>query len=141
MVQVVNNEADVMANKLDRVLTIEPTPRVERLREAYLNGNQRGDIWHARIATRIMKVTEGDPMITRRAKIFAAVVKEVPVYIAPDELFAGYIASTPKSEFLACFHGMSLENNLESMCAASLITDEEERELREEILPYWRGPV
>jgi formate C-acetyltransferase len=139
MQQLANKNTDAMSKKLDRVLTMKPTQRVVRLREAYLNGSQRGDIWYARISTRVMKATEGEPMVTRKAKVFAAVAMEVPVYIAPDELFTGYIATMPKSEFLSTMFAMDLENSLESMRSASIITDEEEKELREEILPYWRG--
>ena len=59
---------------LDRALTIGPTDRVERLRESYLDLKPAASIDRARIETGIMKETEGEPMITRRAKVFAAIV-------------------------------------------------------------------
>ena len=64
---------------LDRVLTIKPTARVERLREAYLSAKPTASIDRARIETRVMKETEGQPVVTRRAKIFAAIVREMPI--------------------------------------------------------------
>ena len=46
---------------------------------------------HARIYSRVMKETDGDPMVIRRAKAFCAVVREMPITIDPNDLFVGYI--------------------------------------------------
>ena len=80
---------------LDRVITIKPTPRVERLKEVFLQLKATASIDRARIETRVMKETEGEPMITRRAKIFAAVVREMPINIYPDELIVGGVGVRP----------------------------------------------
>ena len=63
---------------MDRVITIEPTSRVERLREAFLDLKPTVSIDRARIEARVMKETTGEPMITRRAKVFAAIAREMP---------------------------------------------------------------
>ncbi|GAI13063.1 unnamed protein product, partial [marine sediment metagenome] len=70
-------------NKVDRVLTVKPTPRVERLREAFVRLKATASIDRARIETRVMKETEEEPMVTRRAKVFAAVAREMPIDIYP----------------------------------------------------------
>jgi len=75
MVAVSNKPTDNEPTRLDRVLAMKPTPRVERLREAFVRLKPTASIERARIETRVMKETEGEPMITRRAKVFAAVVK------------------------------------------------------------------
>ena len=73
-----------VANRFDRFFTINPTPRVNKLREALLSLKPTASIDRARIETRVMRETAGESIITRRAKVFAAVVKEMPIYIFPD---------------------------------------------------------
>ena len=76
-------------SSLDNVLDVEPTPRVERLRQRYLNTKNKAVIDISRIVTRVMKETEGESIVTRRAKAFAATVRGVPTNIFPDELLVG----------------------------------------------------
>lgn len=78
----------------DRIMTTKPTPRVERLKETFMNTEPRIEIDSERIYTRVMKETDGDPMAIRRAKAFYALVREMPINIASDELFVGYINTT-----------------------------------------------
>ncbi len=92
MVQVLKREKDLR----DRVFTIKPTPRVERLRQRYLDTKDKVVIDIGRIVTRVMKETEGEPRVTRRAKAFAATVRGVPTNIYPDELFVGWLFSVPR---------------------------------------------
>jgi len=65
-------------NLREKYYTMQPTPRVERLRQTYLNLRNRAVIDRLRIGTRIMKETEGEPVITRRVKMFTALVRELP---------------------------------------------------------------
>ena len=134
MVEVLNKKETM----LDRVLTMKPMPRVERLRGAFLSSKRRGDITKVRTLTRIMKETEGEPMVTRRAKAFAAVVREMPINIAPDELFVGYIASTINSGSVGCWGGVGPEKLLGKQ--GFILSDDDMKELREEIIPFWSGP-
>ena len=48
-----------------------------------------------RIALRTLAATEGEPMILRRAKVFANVLREIPIFIEEDTLIAGNGASKP----------------------------------------------
>ncbi|MFO7569150.1 MAG: pyruvate formate lyase family protein, partial [Smithellaceae bacterium] len=67
------------------------TPRVEKLREAHLKLQyDSASIDRLRIETRVMRQTEGEPMVLRRAKVFAALVRERPTVILPDELIVGH---------------------------------------------------
>ena len=43
---------------LDRVLTGQPTPRVERLRDAFLNAESGASIDRARIEARVLQETD-----------------------------------------------------------------------------------
>ncbi len=86
MVQIVEKNETM----LDRVLTVQPTQRVERQRQLYLDRKLVYSIERDRIEVRVMKETEGEPMVTRKAKIFTAIVSEMPINIYPDELIVGW---------------------------------------------------
>ena len=129
---------------LDMVLTTKPTSRIERLRETFLNLKPTASIERARIETRVMKETEGEPVITRRAKIFAATVREMPIDIYPDHLLAGSIGVGPRCAnitpanknverrkgFQTYLLGLD-EGNL-----SAELSDDEIKELAE-LTPYW----
>jgi len=71
------------------------TPRVDRLREELLSIKPTASIERARIETRVLRSTEGESVITRRAKVFAATVREMPIYIYPNQLIAGCTSVRP----------------------------------------------
>ncbi len=130
------------ATRLDRVLTIKPTQRVERLRRKYLDMPNTAVIDISRIVTRVMKETEGEPIVTRRAKAFAATVRGVPTNIYPDELFVGWLFSVPRGTEVPVERGLELEEELDTLGTREYtrfnLSDEDKRELREEIFPYWK---
>ncbi len=144
MAQVLNETTVKEPAMLDRVLTMKPTPRVERLREAFLSIKSSVSIDRARIETRVMKETEGESVITRRAKVFAASAREMPIYIYPDQLLAGCIGVRPR-----CYNIIPGLNAAMRKASQSYIlglredipfddlSDDEKREL-EELTPYWR---
>ena len=129
---------------LDRILAMKPKPRIERLRKAFLSLKPSVAIDRARIETRVMKETEGESVITRRAKVFAASVREMPIYIYPDQLLAGCIGAKPR-----CYNIVPGLNTAMRKASQSYIlglredipfddlSDEDKREL-EELTPYWR---
>ena len=86
----------MMTDNPNRLFSIQPTTRFERLRNQYMAFSSRPlplySIDVDRIITRVMRDTEGEAMILRRAKAFAAVVSEVPIEIFPDEPFVGWIS-------------------------------------------------
>ena len=135
MVQVLEREK----SPRDRVLTIKPTLRVERLRQRYLDTKNKAVIDIARIVTRVMKETEGQPQVTRLAKAFAATVRGMPINIYPDELFVGWLSSQPRGREVS----LELEEELDTLSTREytpfLISDEDKRELREEIFPYLKA--
>jgi formate C-acetyltransferase len=130
---------------LDGIQTLKPTPRVERLRESFLSLKPSASIDRARIETRVMKETEGEPVITRRAKVFAATVREMPINICPDQLLTGSIGVRPRCAnitpanknaagrkgFLSYLLGLSEDAPFGDL------SDDQKREL-EELTPYWK---
>jgi formate C-acetyltransferase len=139
MVRVVESEKSLR----DKVITIKPTPRVERLRQRYLDTKDKVVIDMLRIVTKVMKETEGEPIVTRRAKAFAATVRGVPINIYPDELFVGWLWHEPHGTEFAVERGFWMEEELDTLntreISPFLISDKDKRELREEIFPYWKA--
>ena len=87
-----SDEVDVLHRNnvlLSRLTTRPVTPRVEEFREQYLSQKPSVSINKLRIETRVMKETEGEAMEIRRAKVFAAFVRETPISILPGELIVG----------------------------------------------------
>ena len=129
---------------LDRVYSIKPTPRIERLREAFLRLERSYSIERARIEARVMKETAGEPMITRGSKVFAAVLREMPIDIYPDELIVGNTSVRPLcTNVVPGAHAAVQERRANSGGSADRSTtpklsDEELKELDEELTPYWK---
>jgi len=92
--------------------------------------------------TRVRKETEGEPLIARRTKAFAATVREVPINIYPNELFAVWLFYEPCATEVTFQREFGLEEELDTLNVREytpfLISDADERELKEGIFPYWR---
>lgn len=134
----------------DKGLTMAPTQRVERLRESCSSLKAAASIARARIETRVMKETEGEAMVTRRAKVFAAIVRQMPIDIYPDELLVCYPHAGPQVHNVG--PGPGVERNLKKGGSTGLYTmagldkpdlaslsDEDKRVMMEELIPYWKG--
>jgi len=149
MTKVISETSGKEPTLLDRVFTIKPTPRVEKLREEYLDNDTQFKptallIDIIRIETRVMKETEGEPMAVRRAKVFSEIVREIPVNVYPGQLIVGYIGIIPhgipiSGDMLPSMLRFSVDRASRDYDWKQLLTAEERRELDEEIIPYWRG--
>jgi hypothetical protein len=123
---------------------MRPTPRVERLREAFLGLEPTASIDRARIETRVMKETEGEPVVTRRAKVFAATVREMPIDIYPDQLLTGGIGVRPRcANITPATRNAAARRGFQSYLLGQSekapfgdLSEDEKREL-EELTPYW----
>lgn len=125
----------------EKFFTIKPTERTQRLRAFYLENTKRTDpvytIYFDRAIARTMKETEGEPMILRRAKAFAAAVAAFPVEIFPDEPFVGWIGGSPQAVPVGAEQlGARLEIEIDRY---KFMSDEDRRIVKEEIIPYWKG--
>jgi formate C-acetyltransferase len=108
---------------------MELTPRVDRMRKAFFDIEPRDSIERARIEARVMKETEGQPMITRRAKVFAAVLREMTIHIGPDALIVGCTSVGPRTH-----------NIVPGVVdpAKARLSDDDKKELKEKLAPYWK---
>ncbi len=131
------------SNLLDGVITMKPTERVARLKQRYLDTQNKVVIDILRIRTEVMKETEGEPRAIQQAKAFAATVRGLPLNIYPDELLVGWLFSEPHGSPLMPGQAVAMERELDTLETREympfLISDDVMRELREEIIPYWRA--
>jgi pyruvate formate-lyase/glycerol dehydratase family glycyl radical enzyme len=85
-----------------------------------------------RIALRTMAEAEGEPMILRRAKVFANVLREIPIFIEEDTLIAGNGASKPMGLEIDPEYFLWSQDEIDALKREGfLISPEDERELRE----------
>jgi formate C-acetyltransferase len=122
----------------------QPTDRVRRLREAFFTYKPTVELERIRVVTRVFRETEGEPMICRRAKAFAAVVEAIAARIFPDELIVGFQASRPRGNSVYVDQGGGwYQAELPTLATRQwdqfAISEEDRRELLEEIIPYWKG--
>lgn len=132
-----------MVQILKEITVMEPTSRIKRLREEFLRLKPTASIERARIETRIMKETEGESVITRRAKVFAATVREMPIYIYPNQLVVGCAGIrplctniTPAINLAMRKVGYSYLLGMRNDAPFAQLSDNDKREL-EELKPYW----
>jgi formate C-acetyltransferase len=133
--------ATINETLLEKFIAIQPTARTTRLREYYLENTKRDfpvyrieyDVANARS----MKATEGEPMVLRRAKAFAAAVDAMPADIFPDEPFVGWFGGEPRGIPVGAEQlGARLEVEVDHY---KYMSDEDRKTLKEEVIPYWKG--
>ena len=76
---------------------IEKSPRIDRLKEALFAAPPQIEADRAVLLTESYMKTEGEPMITRRAKAFKNICEFLPITIREDELIVGSNAKMPRS--------------------------------------------
>ena len=81
---------------------------------------------------RTMAATEGEPMILRRAKVFANVLRGIPIFIEEDTLIAGNGASKPMGLEIDPEYFLWSQDEIDALKREGfLISPEDERELQE----------
>jgi pyruvate formate-lyase/glycerol dehydratase family glycyl radical enzyme len=147
----------------DKSQDIFYSDRIARLREDLLSSPYEGDIERARYYTRAYKRTEGDPPGRRAARGLEETLRHMSIRIDDDSRLVGVKASKKiagpmgiertymdRVNMIAMpFHGKDvnslswLENghggNPEWLKELLTMPDEEIKEMKEEINPYWRG--
>jgi formate C-acetyltransferase len=128
-----------------------PTPgvspaedRVSRLRERFLHGRREICIARARYLTESHRQSEGQPAVLRRARALEHILRHLTIRIEPDELIVGSITGKPLGagvypEGVADRLLGELSGIAERDCNTFTIAPDDQRELVEDILPYWRG--
>ncbi|MGF6991545.1 pyruvate formate-lyase/glycerol dehydratase family glycyl radical enzyme [Lachnospiraceae bacterium PM6-15] len=120
------------------------TPRIERLRQNYINTKPAICIERARIYTESHKRTEGQPVAIRRARAFYDFCQEFAVEIFDDELVVGTAGKFRRSGILTPeFSWRWVDREMDQFDKRSQdpyeMTDDQRAYVREKIFPYWEN--
>jgi pyruvate-formate lyase len=120
------------------------SPRVQRLRERWIDAPREVCVERARYLTQSMAANWGLHPLTRMSMALEHILDNMSVAIRDDELIVG--CRTSKLNGAPLFpenKSRWIEGDLDAFNKRGLqrvlITEEEQRELRDEILPFWRG--
>jgi pyruvate formate-lyase/glycerol dehydratase family glycyl radical enzyme len=128
----------------EKVADSRGSPRVQRLRQRIIDAPREVCVERARYLTQSMAANWGLHPLTRMSMALEHILDNVSVVIRDDELIVG--CRTSKLSGAPLFpenKSKWIEGDLEAFNKRELqrvlITEEDQRELREEILPFWRG--
>jgi pyruvate formate-lyase/glycerol dehydratase family glycyl radical enzyme len=118
--------------------------RVQRLRERIIGAPHEVCIERARYLTQAMAANWNLPSLTRMSMALEHILENMTVVIRDDELIVGCRTSKLKGAPLFPENKRKwIEGDLEAfgqrVLQRVLITEEEQRELKQDILPFWRG--
>ena len=129
---------------LEAVEKLGCSPRIERLRRDYFGNRPTVCVHRARTYTEVYQETEGEPTVIRRGKAFKRYCEEKPIVIQDDELIVGSPGCRPRyGTVVPDYAWQWLLDELDTISTRAedpyLISEEQKRELKEEIIPYWKG--
>lgn len=118
--------------------------RIGRLKEVMLDEPRYVSIEQARIITRVYQEHEGEPRILVRAHALAAALRGLAIRVTPGELVvgnrtAGVRAGVVFPESGCCWVDREFEDLPTRPQDRFHVREEDIREFRNEILPYWNG--
>jgi len=119
------------------------TSRIEALRSRAVSTVPEIFADRARIVTKSYQKTSGLPPIRRRAMAFAAILDEMEICLAPDELIVGSYAGRPRGCQVYPEYGIKfLLDEMDELHLRTsdrfVISEETKQELRE-LWAYWEG--
>ncbi|GAB6181270.1 choline trimethylamine-lyase [Desulfotomaculum defluvii] len=120
------------------------TPRLERLKAAYLKVKPSVSTYRARAFTQVTKENPGLPKILLRAKCFRKACETAPLVIEADELIVGHPCGKARAGAVSPDIAWRwIRDELDTMSTRPQdpfeISEEDKRILREEIFPFWEG--
>ncbi|WP_350343924.1 choline trimethylamine-lyase [Proteinivorax tanatarense] len=120
------------------------TERLKKLKENYFKWKPSISIHRARAITEIAKENPGMPKILLRAKSFRHSCETAPLVIQDDELIVGAPCGAPRAgAFSPDIAWRWLENELDTVSTRPqdpfYLSEEDKKELQEEIFPFWKG--
>ena len=122
---------------------IPKSPRIQKLVDALYEHMPVIESARAKLITESYKETEGEPIITRRAKAFAHILHNIPIIIRDNELIVGSSTIAPRGcQTFPEFSYEWLEAELDTVATRTAdpfeIAEETKAEL-EEADKYWKG--
>ena len=122
---------------------IPKSPRIQKLVDALYEHMPVIESARAKLITESYKETEGEPIITRRAKAFAHILHNIPIIIRANELIVGSSTIAPRGcQTFPEFSYEWLEAELDTVATRTAdpfeIAEETKAELKEAD-KYWKG--
>ena len=122
---------------------IPKSPRIQKLVDALYEHMPVIESARAKLITESYKETEGEPIITRRAKAFAHILHNIPIIIRDNELIVGSSTIAPRGcQTFPEFSYEWLEAELDTVATRTEdpfeIAEETKAELKEAD-KYWKG--
>jgi pyruvate formate-lyase/glycerol dehydratase family glycyl radical enzyme len=129
---------------IKEIAALPCSSRIQALKEEMLAEPRYVTIEQARIITRSYQANEGEPRCIQRAKALKASLEEMTIRIEPDERIVGNRTPGVRGGVVFPETGASwIDREFETLPTRPqdrfLIHQEDVREFREEIFPYWKG--
>lgn len=123
--------------------TIAMRDRIARLKDDLFKKMPEIESARARLITESYRMTEGEPMITRRAKAFLHILQNIPIIIRDEELVVGSTTLAPRGcQTYPEFSYEWLEAEFDTVATRSAdpfyISEDAKREIAEAD-KYWKG--
>lgn len=122
---------------------IEKSPRIQRLIDHLYAKMPEIEADRAVLLTESYRSTEGEPIITRRAKAFQKICEELPIIIRPEELIVGSNSLAPRGcQVFPEYSYQWLEaefDTVETRSADPFYISEETKQRLRSVYPYWKG--
>ena len=125
------------------IIDMERTDRIGRLIDALFDHMPEIEADRAILLTESYRATEGEPIITRRAKAFAHICEHLPITIRDEELIVG--SATKVARGCQVFPEYSFDwleaefDTVETRLADPFHISEETKASLHEVYKYWRG--
>lgn len=122
---------------------IAKSPRIDRLKNALFEKMPQIEADRAVLLTESYMETEGEPIITRRAKAFSHILRNIPITIRDEELIVGSATRQPRScqvfpEY--SFDWLEAEfDTVETRTADPFYISEETKKTLSDVYKYWKG--
>lgn len=125
------------------IADIPRSPRIPKLVEDLYANMPVIESARAKLITESYRETESEPMVIRRAKAFAHILRNIPIIIRDGELIVGSTTLAPRGcQTYPEFSYQWLEDELDTVATRSAdpfyIAEETKAELRE-VHKYWKG--
>jgi formate C-acetyltransferase len=120
---------------------LELTPRIRAMLDAFRGKSAPIPVGIAKalIVTDAFRESEGRPQVIRCAHAFARVLDETPIFIEPDDLLAGNLASKPGGVELSCLWATWPESELDALNAGGFKVEDGDRPAIAAMNEYWRN--
>lgn len=117
------------------------TPRIQNMMrslDAVKAGRFPVSVEKGVLATASFRATEGLPMVIRNARALENVLAHIPIFIEPDDLVAGNLASKPGGVELSCLWSTWPDAEIDALNAGGFTVDEADRPRIADMNDYWR---